>query len=191
MAVSEQLPTNIQIVQDNKLPTPAFVFYLQSLQKEADKGATDLTAIQKELDDTQTGAGLNTGGNYVAPTGTNYLDSATSLFNADLYLDAAISSSTKELVTTVTTNTELSAQNQTILVDATSADIDITLPDPALTFSSNRSFRITITRKDTTSNKVTIIPFDAELILDEESQDLLNSEVINLITDGTNWYYSA
>lgn len=52
------------------------------------EGAT--SAIQTELDTTQTGAGLNTDGTYTAPVGSNYLGSAASLKNADQLLDAEI-----------------------------------------------------------------------------------------------------
>lgn len=44
--------------------------------------------LQTELDATQTGAGLDTDGSYVAVTGSNYLDSSTSLANAASLLDA-------------------------------------------------------------------------------------------------------
>jgi len=47
------------------------------------------TAIQAELNTTQTGAGLETSGAYLAPTGSNYLDLAVSLKDADAILDAA------------------------------------------------------------------------------------------------------
>lgn len=46
--------------------------------------------LQTELDATQLGAGLETGGTYAAPTTSNYLGSATSLKDADSRLDAAI-----------------------------------------------------------------------------------------------------
>ncbi|WP_462254174.1 tail fiber domain-containing protein [Ekhidna sp.] len=52
--------------------------------------ATSNAGVQTELDDTQTGAGLATDGSYNANTGTNYIDAATSLDNADDLLDAAI-----------------------------------------------------------------------------------------------------
>jgi hypothetical protein len=48
------------------------------------------TAIQNELDATQTGAGLGTGGAYTADSGSTYLTAATSLYDADSKLDAAI-----------------------------------------------------------------------------------------------------
>ena len=96
-----------------------------------------------------------------------------------------------DLIITATQNTYLSAQSQTILCDATNENINIKLPRPSSCFNSGRSFRIVFTRKDITENIVTITPFGTELILNELSQDLLSREVINLITDGINWYYAA
>lgn len=51
---------------------------------------TKLDAIKAELDKTQTGTGLGTDGTYTPESGSNYLDGATSLKDADKKLDAAI-----------------------------------------------------------------------------------------------------
>lgn len=51
---------------------------------------TKLNALQSELDATQTGAGLAADGTYVAPVGSNYIDAASSLADAESKLDAAI-----------------------------------------------------------------------------------------------------
>lgn len=51
---------------------------------------TKLDAIQAELDNTQTGAGLNPDGTYAPETASNYLNGAASLKDADKKLDAAI-----------------------------------------------------------------------------------------------------
>lgn len=51
---------------------------------------SQLNAVSNELATTQTGAGLAEDGQYVAPTGSNYIDAATSLANADSLLDSAI-----------------------------------------------------------------------------------------------------
>lgn len=56
----------------------------------ADTVADADAALQAELDATQTGAGLGTGGTYTADATTNYIGTATSLFDADKKLDAAI-----------------------------------------------------------------------------------------------------
>jgi hypothetical protein len=58
-------------------------------QVRSDFASADL-AIQQELDVTQAGAGLSVAGAYVAPTTSNYHDTATSLANADIKLDTAI-----------------------------------------------------------------------------------------------------
>jgi hypothetical protein len=49
-----------------------------------------LTLLQQELDNTQTGAGLNADGDYISHTGTNYLNASTSFFNADSLLDKQV-----------------------------------------------------------------------------------------------------
>ena len=151
-----------------------------------------INALQVELDTTQQGAGLNKDGAYINPTTSNYINSSTSLSNADSTLDTAIFDETRELLTTTSISTSIIAKSQTVICDATSGAIDITLPDPTLCYGNNRSFRIAIYKKDTTVNEVTILPFDTEKIVGEVSQ-ILNSEgdVINLITDGINWYTGA
>ena len=54
-------------------------------------GSTErIDKLQNELDATQAGAGLTTGGTYTANTNSNYISSATSLADADNKLDAAI-----------------------------------------------------------------------------------------------------
>ena len=58
------------------------------------------SATQAELDVTQSGAGLNNDGTYIAPTTTNYINSATTLANADKLLDAQI----KTNATAITAN---------------------------------------------------------------------------------------
>ena len=65
-------------------------------QEILDRGTAD-AAIQGELDVTQTGAGLDTDGTYITNSGTNYIDPATSLADADLILDAQIASSAGDI----------------------------------------------------------------------------------------------
>lgn len=69
----------------------------------------NVDAIQTELDDTQTGAGLSVDGNYSAPGASNYLKSADftaaalseSLYNADLLLDAQVKTNADDIATNV------------------------------------------------------------------------------------------
>ena len=185
----DELPSNIVIVTPEGKPTYAMVFYLQSMQVVTEQSVEGLDALQKELDDTQTGAGLNSGGNYVPSTTSNYIDTATSLFIADLLLDNAIFDNVRELIVSATIDTQLSEASQAVLVDATSGALNITLPNPVNCFSNNRSYKIGITKIDITSNVVNILPFATELVVGEASQQLLtDGEVLNFITDGTNWY---
>jgi len=56
-------------------------------------------AIQSELDATQTGAGLSADGSLASHSGTNYIDSATTLKGTDALLDAAIKAVSDEINT--------------------------------------------------------------------------------------------
>lgn len=94
-------------------------------------------------------------------------------------------------VITINSDTALSAQTQNILVDASSGDVNVTLPNPIDFHSGGRSYKLSITRTDTTTNVCNILPYDSELILNDPTQTLLSSEVLNLISDNTNWYYGA
>jgi hypothetical protein len=51
---------------------------------------TTIPNLQTELDDTQAGAGLATNGDYIAVSGSNYIDASTSIVNAISLIDTAI-----------------------------------------------------------------------------------------------------
>lgn len=70
----------------NDLTTGGVNDVLSAQQGVVLKGLVD--DLQVELDDTQAGAGLAANGDYVQPSGSNYLDATTSLANADAALDA-------------------------------------------------------------------------------------------------------
>jgi hypothetical protein len=57
--------------------------------EKANREAKD-ASLQQELNTTQAGAGLETDGSYASPTGSNYLNTAQSLKDADYVLDAAL-----------------------------------------------------------------------------------------------------
>jgi len=64
--------------------------------------------LQDELDDTQVGAGLAADGSYTQETGSNYINGATSLANADHVLDAAIKTEeTARILNDTTQQTEI------------------------------------------------------------------------------------
>lgn len=60
---------------------------MQDIDSLTGGGSGSIASLQAELDATQTGAGLNADGTYIQPTGSNYLNSSTSIQNAVLTLD--------------------------------------------------------------------------------------------------------
>lgn len=138
------------------------------------------------------GAGLAENGSYIQSAISNYINSATSLNNADTLLDSAIWDYTREAISSITADASLLAQAQTVLCDATGGTINVTMPNPSDCFENNRSLRFAIHKIDTSVNTVNIMPNGAELIVGEASQSLLlDGEIYNFITDGSNWYLGA
>ncbi len=85
----DPIPTHEKIVDENGIMTRAMVRFLSGLRGTT-QGGLSVEDVQKELDDTQAGAGLGVLGQYIAPIGTNYLNLSTSLAVADVLLDTAI-----------------------------------------------------------------------------------------------------
>jgi|GEM_PF-2971034 len=84
----------------------------------------------------------------------------------------------------VSGDTALSTGAQNVLVDATSGDIEITLPDPG----AQGGVPINV-KKVAGAGTVTVLPNAAETIDGASSKvnpDLWNS--MQVVTDGTNWY---
>lgn len=188
---------------ENSRPTVIFIRYLQDLRKnngdiyaelnkvidQVNLNIDEINSLQIEVDKIEVGAGLNTDGTYIAPNGTTYIDSTTSLANADIALDGAVvlTDSRQKIINTAV-NYQALNENQLIIADATSGTININLPDPAAFLFDGYSKTIGITKKDISANKVVILPFASELIVGEISQYLeIESEVLNFISDGTNW----
>lgn len=68
----------------------------------SDSTNSTLSGLQTELDNSQSGAGLGTGGSYSADGASDYINSATSLFNADQLLDDQLKTVTDGLSSEVT-----------------------------------------------------------------------------------------
>lgn len=100
---------------DNKLDAQSKVT-ADGLAQEIIDRQNAASAIQTELDATQTGAGLGTDGAYTANAGANYVASATSLLNADNVLDSAIK--------TVATNLNGEISNRQVADAALQTEID-------------------------------------------------------------------
>lgn len=154
--------------------------------REFEKLFTQNDEIISTVENIIAGVGLNTDGTYDPISGSNYLDLSTSFLSAILILDNT-AGTTK--VSTVISNTQLEAESISLIVDATTSSIDITLPNPALCINEGRSYRISVTKKDSTNNYVNIKPNDTESVVFSAFETLeLQGEVMNFITDGTDWY---
>ena len=150
---------------------------------------SDLSILIENIID---GAGLEDDGTYTPNELAKYISEAITLKSADTLLDAAIWENTRELITAVNTSVTLDAKAQTVLCDAAIASFSVTMPNPSDCFDGDRSFRFAIHKIDTSSNTVTILPNGSESIVGETSQVLeLDGEILNFITDGTNWYLGA
>jgi hypothetical protein len=139
--------------------------------------------LQTEVNSIEDGAGLNMDGTYSPNTTSNYLSASTSLYNADMLLDSKLYSVVNRIIS-INTNYMALVGNYSIIADATSGTITVTLP----LASTATSLIIGITKTDTTVNAVNIIRSGADLICGSTSQSLLyQNEVLNFISDGTNW----
>lgn len=87
-------------------------------------------------------------------------------------------------VVTVTSSYTAMVGNYSILADATGGNIVITLP----LASTAKSYSIGVTKLDASANTVTLARSGPDLIIGETSQVLsYDAEVINVISDGSNW----
>lgn len=90
----------------------------------------------------------------------------------------------RQKVISITANYSVLIGNYSILSDSTAGNIVVTLP----LASQAESLIIGVTKTDTTANTVTMQRSGTDLIVGEISQSLLvDGEVINVISDGTNW----
>jgi chaperonin cofactor prefoldin len=89
-AVSNYLAAAVSLKDaDSKLDSEIKVVADDLAQEVLDRGQAD-SDLQDEIDATQLGAGLGVDGSYTAPSPSNYLTMATSLFDADSKLDSEI-----------------------------------------------------------------------------------------------------
>jgi len=96
-----------------------------AVSNEASARSTADTALQTELDNTQTAAGLSSGGAYVADAAANYIDIATSLSNADSLLDNQIKSNADAITVETSRATAAEATLLPFAGGTMSGDIDM------------------------------------------------------------------
>lgn len=129
------------------------------------------------------GSGLDYNGDYTPNGSAHYISTATDLNNADVLLDSKLYDVIQRVVS-ITGNYTALVGNYSILADATGGSITVTLP----LASTATAYIIGITKLDTSTNTITIARSGIDTIIGDTSQTLLyDKEVLNLISDGTNW----
>ena len=102
----------------------------QLLDAAITSSVTDITGLQTEVDNIETGAGLDTDGTYIAPTTSNYINGSTSLVSADLLLDTQLKSTDDDLAAEVIRAT---AAEFTLTTDLANEVIRATAAESTLT----------------------------------------------------------
>jgi len=109
--------------------------------------------------------------------------------NASIYANRSMSIAQdnrrkENQVIAITSNYTVPSRNYSVFADATSGAITVTLPLAV----KSKGHIIGTSKTDTTSNTVTIQRSGTDLIVGEVSHDLIvDGEVLNFISDGTNW----
>ena len=138
---------------------------------------TKLEAIQAELDKTQTSVGLETDGTYKPESGSNYLDGATSLKDADKKLDAAIKA-VEDNATKVTAGNGIDVQESdhtaTVSVKLDPSDKVFTLGSNGLLANLALKYvKATSGTGSTTPAKLQLVGKDDTVITDLDASDFI------------------
>ena len=170
------------------MDSPDYLYYVCDNHPSTMVGTLKTTSfpaeVQVEIDDIETGAGLETDGSYLADNTTNYLTAATSLKNADFLLDSAVQGVQNELDSTQngaglgSSGTYSADSGTNYLTTATSLkNADATLDGQLKTTNDNLSAEITArTNADVTINTA-ITNLQSELDVTQTGS--------GLATDGT------
>ena len=118
------------------------------------------------------------------------ITSLNGLIQAFLLFQAEVEAG--DIIVNVTTDTVLENKTQIVLVNTSTENVIVNLPSASSAYSNNRSKAIAVTKTSSDSNTVTIGTLDGALVVGETTQQLLyDGEVLNFITDGSNWYLGA
>ena len=138
-------------------------------------------ALQTELDDTQTGAGLNGDGDYIVDVTTNYLNAASSLANADFKLDAQAKTNAEGINTLDITTVKLTGVQEISDVKTFTSTIGGDIDGNAATVTNG----VYTTSSVTALVDVTSVGSGA-IITDTERTKLDGIEAAADVTDATN-----
>ena len=118
------------------------------------------------------------------PANANILQATTAVFTQQLQADI-INNSLSRKLKIVSNDYDMLNIDSKVLVNASTNNVTIKLPDPATSKGASYS----IGKIDSSNNKVIILPYSTETIASELSINLLyTNELLELVTDGINWY---
>lgn len=143
------------------------------------KVTTLFTNFQKELDDTQTGAGLEADGTYAQPSGSNYIDLSTSLKDADSLLDAQLKVHSDDLASIGDTDRRTLTDIE--LAKLTAIDTNSSLVDGAnvaIDLSASQTFDLTVTQDFTLDFPTNVVGGESGFIT--ITQDATGSRLMTL-----------
>ena len=135
-----------------------------------------IKSLQGELDKTQEGAGLEADGSYLSETGSNYIDEAKSLKEADKKLDDAIKA-VNDKITKVAAGDGINVNNSentdTISIKLNTSDKVLTVsPDGLLTNISLKYIK-RVTEGEPSPAKLQLIGKNEEVITDLDVNDFV------------------
>lgn len=174
-----------------------------------DSVAGDVSSLQSELDATQTGAGLGTGGAYSANGSANYISTASSLKDADDKLDAqiktnadAISSNDSDISGLDTRLTTAEGEIDTLQSELDSAESDIATLQSNVssndsdisTLQSNVSSNdsdIATLQSNVSSNDSDISTLQTNVASNDTDISALNTQAGSLAADGNSASFSG
>jgi len=154
------------------------------LSSEIFNRGTAVSSVQSELDDTQTGAGLLATGAYSANTSANYINTATSLADADNKMDTKLLDlETDKLESSVYTASDVLTKIKT--VDGTGSGLDADLLDgneaTAFATASHTQTASTITDFDTeVSNNTSVVANTAKVTNATHTGEVTGSTVLTI-----------
>jgi len=153
-----------------------------------DTVASSGSSTQSELDATQSGAGLGTDGSYAAPAGGNYINSASSLADADSKLDTqiktnadAISSNDSDISTLQSSLSTAEGEIDTLQSELDSAESDIS------TLQSN----VSSNDSDISSLQSSLSTAESNITSNDSDITSLQTQAGSLAADGNSANFSG
>lgn len=137
---------------------------------------TKISGLQSELDATQVGAGLETDGLYLHETGSNYIDGATSLKDADKKLDAAIKAVENNATKVAAGNgidVQTSDHTATVSVKLNTNDKFLTVDGDGLLANISLKYVKRVTGGEPSPAKLQLVGKNSEVITDLDVNDFV------------------